>query len=154
MVESGVYRSGHPNVQNLPFLRRLKLKTIMYLAMEDPTAEMSHFVEVSGIQLLHYRMEGNKEPFIEISTSDVQHALTTLLDQRNHPVLIHCLKGKHRVGCLVGCLRKMQQWSMTSVFDEYRRFADTKGLADQEFIETFDIGTVECNPQYKPVWLS
>lgn len=39
---------------------------------------------------------------------------------------------QHRIGCLVGCLRKIQRWSMTSIFDEYRKFADTKVLADQE----------------------
>jgi hypothetical protein len=39
---------------------------------------------------------------------------------------------QHRIGCLVGCLRKIQRWSKTSIFDEYRRFADTKVLADLE----------------------
>lgn len=131
---------------------------------------MRHFIEHEGIELIHYRMEGNKEPFIEISHDDISHALVKLLDERSHPgmcrrkqsvcpplywlgnsaVLIHCLKGKvtgrkvllfysnnlidlqHRIGCLVGCLRKIQRWSMTSIFDEYRKFADTKVLADQE----------------------
>lgn len=29
-------------------------------------------------------------------------------DARNHPLLIHCNKGKHRTGCLVGCFRKVR----------------------------------------------
>jgi hypothetical protein len=49
-----------------------------------------------------------------------------LEDVRNHPVLIHCNKGKHRTGCLVGCYRKVQKWSMTAIFEEYRRFAHPK----------------------------
>jgi len=40
---------------------------------------------------------------------------------------------------LVGCLRKLQKWSLTSVFDEYRRFAGKAArVADQQFIELFD----------------
>ena len=30
------------------------------------------------------------------------------LDRRRHPVLVHCNKGRHRTGCLVGCIRKIQ----------------------------------------------
>ncbi|CAO3686351.1 unnamed protein product [Umbelopsis vinacea] len=152
MVAPGVYRSGHPN-QNFPFLRKLGLKTVMYFAMEDLTPEMEQFMCEEGIQIFHYRTEGNKEPFLEISTEDINHALVKLLDQRCHPVLIHCLKGKHRIGCLVGCLRKIQRWSKTSIFDEYRRFADTKVLADLEFIETFDEESVPYDQSHKPFWL-
>ncbi|KAI9498788.1 tyrosine phosphatase family-domain-containing protein [Zychaea mexicana] len=122
MVAPGVYRSGHPNRQNFSFLRKLGLRTIMYFAMEDYPPEMQHFIEHEGIEIIHYRMEGNKEPF-------------------------------HRIGCLVGCLRKIQRWSMTSIFDEYRKFADTKVLADQEFIETFDHEKVHYDPRYQPEWL-
>ena len=60
------------------------------------------------------------------------------MDPRNHPVLIHCNQGKHRTGCLVGCLRKVQQWSLVAIFEEYRRFAGTKArVVDELFIERF-----------------
>jgi hypothetical protein len=43
----------------------------------------------------------------------------------------------------MGILRKLQNWSITSIFDEYRRFAGGKiRLADQEFIELFDMKTL------------
>ncbi|CAO3591981.1 unnamed protein product [Absidia cylindrospora] len=148
-----VHSDSHPNKQNFSFLRKLGLKTIMYFAMEDYPPEMKHFVEHEGIEVLHFRMEGNKEPFVEVNKDDISLALVKLLDERSHPVLIHCLKGKHRIGCLVGCLRKIQKWSMTCIFDEYRKFAGTKVLADQEFIETFDHENVQYDPLYQPVWL-
>ncbi|KAI9312532.1 tyrosine phosphatase family-domain-containing protein [Dichotomocladium elegans] len=137
MVEPGVYRSGHPNRQNFSFLRKLGLKTIMYFAMEDYPPEMKHFVEHEGIEILHFRMKENKEPFEEINPEDITHALTKC----------------HRIGCLVGCLRKIQHWSMTSIFDEYRKFAGYKVLADQEFIEIFDHEKVPLEPKYLPDWL-
>ncbi|KAJ3106158.1 tyrosine-protein phosphatase siw14 [Phlyctochytrium planicorne] len=68
-------------------------------------------------------------------------------------VLIHCNKGKHRTGCLVGCLRKIQHWSFTSIFDEYRRFSHPKSRSmDQQFIELFDISKVEVDPRWLPAW--
>ena len=91
--------------------------------MEDYPPEMQHFVEQEGIEVLHYRTEGNKEPFVEVNPEDISHALVKLLDKRSHPgkcqmrlrirhvnlqqlafiVLIHCLKGKVRLGMANKC---------------------------------------------------
>lgn len=82
-------------------------------------------------------------------------ALAVLLDRRNHPILIHCNKGKHRTGCLIGCLRKLQQWSHTSIFDEYRRFSHPKSRSmDQQFIELFDGREAwkVIDPKWIPDW--
>lgn len=46
---------------------------------------MVHFIECENVQLFHYRMEGNKEPFVEIQQADIRDALVKLLDKRNHP---------------------------------------------------------------------
>ena len=35
-------------------------------------------------------------------------------------------QGTHRTGCVVACLRKLEEWCLTSIFDEYRRYAGTK----------------------------
>lgn len=60
-------------------------------------------------------------------------ALEILVDTRNLPVLVHSNKGKHRVGVLVGIMRKMLQgWSLAAIFDEYTKFAKGKGDADIE----------------------
>ncbi len=40
MVEEDLYRSGQPNVLNFPFLEKLKLKTIIYLAPDDPSQQL------------------------------------------------------------------------------------------------------------------
>ncbi|CAN0534051.1 unnamed protein product, partial [Ectocarpus sp. 8 AP-2014] len=29
-------------------------------------------------------------------------------DASNHPMLVHCNKGKHRTGCLIGCFRRVR----------------------------------------------
>lgn len=137
MVAPGLYRSGHPNERNFTFLRRLCLRSIVYLGTDDYRANMAEFARAEGIRVFHHRVNMNKEPFTEsasaltVDEGQVASALEHVLDRRNHPVLVHCNKGKYRVGCLVGCVRRMQGWSHTSILEEYARFAGER-IADEE----------------------
>lgn len=46
-------------------------------------------------------------------------------------------------GTVVGCFRKLQKWNLTSILEEYRRFAGSKGrILNEQFIELFDIDLV------------
>ncbi|KAF4379237.1 hypothetical protein G4B88_010631 [Cannabis sativa] len=84
-----------------------------------------------------------QEPFVNMPEETIVEALKVVLDERNHPILIHCKRGMHRTGCLVGCLRRMQKWCLSSIFDEYQRFAAAKArVSDQRFIEMFDISSL------------
>ncbi len=47
---------------------------------------------------------------------------------------------QQRTGCIIGVLRKVQHWSLTAIFDEYRRFAGSKSrILDQQCIELFSV---------------
>ncbi|GAQ82951.1 Phosphotyrosine protein phosphatases superfamily [Klebsormidium nitens] len=139
MVDTGVYRSGYPNARNLPFLSTLGLRSIIYLCPDPYPDHMTEFVEKHQIKKFHFGLETNKDPAHDYPEEIMKGALLVLLDVRNRPLLIHCNKGKHRTGALVGCLRRMQRWMLTPIFDEYRRFAGSKArLTDQQYIELFD----------------
>ncbi|XP_030540758.1 tyrosine-protein phosphatase DSP3-like [Rhodamnia argentea] len=139
-VEEGIYRSGFPRPPNLPFLRSLQLRSIVYLCTEPYPEENHNFLRSQNIRLFQFGIEGKREPFVPIPQETVTEALKVLIDVRNHPVLIHCKRGKHRTGSLVGCLRKLQGWCLSSVFEEYQRFAGAKSrITDMRFIETFDV---------------
>ena len=107
MVWRGIYRSSYPSKRNFSFLRGLKLRSIVYLCHEEYPELNCSFMQEQGMQLLHFGLDGNKEPFDEIPEPMIRKALRAVLDPRNHPLLIHCNQGKHRTGCLVGCLRKV-----------------------------------------------
>eukprot|EP00897_Mesotaenium_endlicherianum_P003170 jgi/Mesen1/2881/ME000175S02037 len=156
MVDHGIYRSGYPNPKNIPFLQMLKLRTIVYLCHEPYGSADSEFVKENNISLHQFGMEGNKpEPYVEIPDQVMKAALSVVLDVKNHPLLIHCRKGKHRTGCLVGCLRKVQRWSLTSIFDEYRHFAGSKErILDLQFIELFDTSSLRRNFSGRPLLLT
>ncbi|KAL9453730.1 hypothetical protein AB3S75_009354 [Citrus x aurantiifolia] len=132
MVDNGIFRSGFPDSANFSFLQTLRLRSIIYLCPEPYPEANTEFLKSNGIKLFQFAIEGHKEPFVNIPEDMIREALKVLLDVRNHPVLIHCKRGKHRTGCLVGCLRKLQKWCLSSVFDEYQRFAAAKArVSDQ-----------------------
>uniref|UniRef100_M4B3W4 diphosphoinositol-polyphosphate diphosphatase n=1 Tax=Hyaloperonospora arabidopsidis (strain Emoy2) TaxID=559515 RepID=M4B3W4_HYAAE len=122
MIEKGLYRSGFPKKKNFAFLQKsLRLTSILTLVLEDYPLANTEFNRMHGIKLLQFGVPGNKEPFVDIPEEGIVAALKAVLDKRNHPMLIHCNKGKHRTGCLVGSLRKVQRWAFSSIFDEYIR---------------------------------
>ncbi|CAK9784299.1 hypothetical protein CC85DRAFT_68058 [Cutaneotrichosporon oleaginosum] len=142
-VTHGVYRSGFPKKRNFKFLETLQLKTVLTLVLEDYPEANLQWCQDQDIQFMQFGIPGNKEPFDNIPEDVICSALVAILDRRNHPLLIHCNKGKHRTGCLIGCIRRLQSWSMTSIFDEYRRFSAPKSRAvDQQFIDLFDLAPV------------
>uniref|UniRef100_A0A8R7UEX4 diphosphoinositol-polyphosphate diphosphatase n=1 Tax=Triticum urartu TaxID=4572 RepID=A0A8R7UEX4_TRIUA len=171
MVDHGVYRSGFPDASNLPFLENLRLRSVLCLCPEPYPEANQEFLRAHGIRLFQLGIDGSKEPFVSIPEDRIREALKVILDTRNHPVLIHCKRGKvkiallfvwpveisiasefcianikyvqHRTGCVVGCLRKLQRWCLTSVFDEYQRFAAAKArVSDLRFIELFDVSSL------------
>ncbi|KAK9692208.1 hypothetical protein RND81_09G248600 [Saponaria officinalis] len=137
MVEEGLYRSGFPEIDNFPFLETLNLKSIIYLCTESYPEEHLKFLESHNIRLFQFGIEGTKD---SVPEELISKALKILMDVRSYPVLIHCKRGKHRTGCLVGCLRKLQNWCLSSVLEEYQRFAGTKArTSDMNFMERYDI---------------
>ncbi|WVQ96017.1 hypothetical protein IAU59_003117 [Kwoniella sp. CBS 9459] len=143
LVAPGVYRCGFPKKRNFGFMETLRLKTVLTLVLEDYPEANLEWCQSQDIQFMQFGIPGNKEPFDNIPEDVICSALVAILDVRNHPVLIHCNKGKHRTGCLIGCIRRLQSWSLTSIFDEYRRFSSPKSRAvDQQFIDLFDIAPV------------
>jgi tyrosine-protein phosphatase SIW14 len=143
-VCEGIYRSSFPRVDNFPFLESLHLKSILCLILESYPVENVTFNEQQGIKIFQIGLSGNKEPFVKIKPDLVTQALQILIDPANQPILVHCNRGKHRTGCVVGCIRKLQQWSHSMIFDEYRRYAYPKERPlDQQFIEMYDEREVE-----------
>ncbi|KAI9815052.1 MAG: hypothetical protein M1827_002895 [Pycnora praestabilis] len=138
-VSAGIYRSGFPKPENFEHLGSLRLKTVLTLVPEEYPEPNAAFIIENSIQHFQIGMPGNKEPFVKIPPRDIAAALSVVLDRRNHPLLIHCNKGKHRTGCVVGCFRKIQNWALASIFVEYHHHASPKSrMLDERFIELFD----------------
>lgn len=148
LVIGSIYRSSFPQPANFSFLKQLKLKSVLCLIPEEYPELQQKFFETNNVKLFQLGMSGNKEPFVKISLDLITQAIKIVLDPENQPILIHCNRGKHRTGCLIGVLRRLQNWSKTIIFDEYRKFAAPKERPmDQQFIELYDDRDIKeyCN---------
>jgi hypothetical protein len=89
-----------------------------------------------------------------VSEELVKETLEFVLNTDNHPVMIMGSSGINETGTVVGCLRRLQGWNLSSIIDEYRRFAGSKGKNVNElFIELFDTDLVTLPPRdLLPSW--
>eukprot|EP00042_Codosiga_hollandica_P040404 m.347373 g.347373 ORF g.347373 m.347373 type:complete len:166 (+) comp55854_c0_seq3:80-577(+) len=153
IVEEDLYRSGLPNELNFPFLEKLRLKTIVVVSSDEPSTRLMDFIADHDITFAHL---GQNTPRASVSSSVseevVVNALGLVLSQATHPILLACPHGRHHTGTVIGCLRKLQNWSLTSIFEEYRRFAGRRRLLNEQFIEFFDTDMVAM-PATLPPWL-
>jgi len=156
IVEADLYRSGMPNELNFPFLERLQLKTIIYLASDEVPDKLADFIDDQGIDLIPFVPDEEEAPtpWKPISEGIVLSALELLLDPSMYPIYVMCSQGRHRTGTVMGCLRKLQRWALSSIFEEYHRYAEAKGrLANEQFIELFDTDLVNLPASNRPSWL-
>ncbi|EGV61254.1 protein-tyrosine phosphatase [Yamadazyma tenuis] len=108
---------------------------------EDIWNEYNAWIGTTNIQFHHLVMESSQEPFTSLqeqqqARDSLRTALQLMLDKNNFPMLIHSNKGKHRIGVLVGLMRKIfQGWCMSGIFEEYEKFALGKSEFDLEFME-------------------
>ncbi|CAN1769641.1 Tyrosine-protein phosphatase DSP3 [Linum perenne] len=139
MIDVGIFRSGLPDPSTSPFLQTLNLRSLIYLRPEPYPQENIEFLANNDITLFQFGINGQtREPYMPEDT--IIQALKILMDVKNHPILIHCKRGKHRTGCLVGCFRKLQNWCLSSVKDEYQHFAGMKSRdSDLFFLESFNV---------------
>lgn len=99
------------------------------------------WLSTTDIEFHHLVTESSQEPFLlqerhEQCQRSLKIALELVLNKQNFPILIHSNKGKHRIGVLVGLMRKiLQGWCMSGIFEEYEKFAMGKSEFDLEFIE-------------------
>jgi tyrosine-protein phosphatase SIW14 len=138
VLKGTVYRSQFPLPENFSFIKTLKLKTILTLVPEPYPKAYVDFMGDNGIRQIRVHVPANKE-VVRINAKTMLEALGVVLDKTNYPLLIHCNKGKHRTGCVVGCFRKMLGESMDSILNEYHTYAGKKARElDQDFIKSFD----------------
>ena len=137
MVEADLYRSGQPNQLNFPFLEKLHLRKVIYLAPDEPAADFLKWLDNRQIELVHLGEDvGKRSPWKPVSEEMVVDGLHQLLDPSSYPLIVMCNLGRHRTGTMIGCMRKLQGWSLTSILEECAR--STPGRAPR--LETRSAG--------------
>jgi tyrosine-protein phosphatase SIW14 len=99
-------------------------------------------MDSAGIQHFQVHISANKGAVL-VDSCAMSRALRLLMDRTNHPILIHCNKGKHRTGCTIALFRRILGLDMDAVREEYHTYAGKKArFLDEVFFETFDLNAV------------
>ena len=139
LVYPGVYRSGFPTRHNLEFMKRLGLRTLVKLDASAYPDDVQEWIDQEGLHVQQCVLATNKEPFEVMDPSEIRRAIRTLKDPNAWPVMVHSLRGQSRIGVVIGCLRRMQRWTLAATFEEYRRYAGSAAsLLDLQMIELHD----------------
>ncbi|CCF57849.1 hypothetical protein KAFR_0D02020 [Kazachstania africana CBS 2517] len=158
-VERYLYRSGQPSPVNFPFLLNLNLKTIIWLANEEPQDSLLEFCDNYNISLQFAAInpDGGEDdnPWDGLTEHSIINALKTIVNVSNYPLLVCCGMGRHRTGTVIGCLRRIMGWNLASVSEEYRRFTGSRGgrILVELLIEAFDTKLVNIDESEAPEWL-
>jgi tyrosine-protein phosphatase SIW14 len=143
-VGPGIYRGSYPQSAHFSALQPLKLKTIITFVPGDIHPDYQSFMHSQRITHHQIHVLANKDPDVFTSGEAVNKIIKLLLDPNNHPILIHCNKGKHRTGCIAACFRKVTGWSLESCLAEYDKYSKPKSRAlDKEFIAQFDASVLK-----------
>ncbi|KAH7320818.1 tyrosine phosphatase family-domain-containing protein [Stachybotrys elegans] len=143
IVLPDIYRSSYPKPEDYDFLRKINLKTIVTLVKkDDDDSELQTFLTDNGIRQIVFNIKGTKKEAIPAEV--MSNIVNTVMDQRNHPLLVHCNHGKHRTGCVIAALRRAKGWSLKSTLDEYETYAAPKiRECDVAYITAFQTSSLQ-----------
>lgn len=154
LIDDGLYRGAHPSLKNMRFMRRLKLRTILSLIPEasGPSRDLREYCEAEQVRLIWHQVDKYNDGFSH-TPQLVASILSQLIDPRNHPLFMHCRDGGHNTGLVVMCLRRLQNWSLPTIYDEFVRYTKSNEISFQEkqFVESFHAGI--SIPLRIPPWL-
>ncbi|KAK9451380.1 tyrosine phosphatase family-domain-containing protein [Limtongia smithiae] len=152
-VQPKVYRGLYPRKINLPYLRRLQLKTILSITPEPLIPEIQEFCREQGIQMIHIKTpKPSKKKLVSLTNDEVTRAIEIIISQRYMPLYMHCLNGS-QISCLViACLRKLSFWRTSSIFSEFSYYSDVTA-ADHKFVHEFAAEIQLPNDPVPWVWM-
>ncbi|MBW0530959.1 hypothetical protein O181_070674 [Austropuccinia psidii MF-1] len=137
-VEGSLFRSGEPAELSFDFLKRLNLKTLIWLAPKPPAIRFQQFLNQNHLQFHDLGIQ-HAASLDALTEESVTLALQLILNPNIYPLMIMCGGGSHRTGTVIGCFRKLQGWNLASIFEEYRRYAGAQHhIMNEQFIEFYD----------------
>lgn len=135
LVEKGVYRSAYPEEQHVAWLRHIGIKTLVLLSIELLPASVERLLlvpESEGVvaQRLNIINVASLESWVsdpmgagnDFSQADVERALALAVRVEYHPLLFACPTGELQTSVVMGCLRRYQRRTLSSILGECEMF--------------------------------
>lgn len=110
-IDKVLFRSGQPNHKDMVELERIGIKTIVNLRN---VCSDKHEIRKTALKLSEVPMRAKK-----ITYEDIVETLVSI-QKAEKPVLIHCLHGSDRTGCMVAAYRMVfNNFSKQQAIDEF-----------------------------------
>ncbi|KAK3113075.1 tyrosine-protein phosphatase siw14 [Teratosphaeriaceae sp. CCFEE 6253] len=138
-MEGNLFRSAYPQDRNMDFMKLLDVRSVLCLVETEPSESYAAFISKHNIARHRVDIAANKDGKVKTTWDSLCQALLIVMDSANYPLYVHCNQGKHRTGCVIACLRKIQRWDLEDVVAEYQAYAHPKVRpGDIELIRAFD----------------
>ncbi len=120
-VDRFLYRGGQPSLEDLLYLQKSGIRTVINM-IADPISAITdegEQVERLGMKYLSFPIHEFKGP----SEETLQAIYAEMRRPSNQPVFIHCKKGKDRTGMMVGLYRVHEHgWAPEVAYAEMQEF--------------------------------
>ncbi|MDX2361682.1 MAG: dual specificity protein phosphatase family protein [Crocinitomicaceae bacterium] len=111
-IDEGVYRSGQPTREEMLSLKDIGFNTIINLRMS-----VGNKRKIKGTRMVQIRVPMKAQ---SITFKDMAITLRFIMHAQK-PMLIHCLHGSDRAGCVVACYRMVfQNWKKEKAISEFQ----------------------------------
>jgi uncharacterized protein (TIGR01244 family) len=119
-VNDNLYRGGQPKKGGFAQLKKLGIKTVIYLRSdEDKALNEKKLAEAAGINFLHFPLGNWDRP----DQRNVDKILAHINDAENQPVFVHCRRGSDRTGTVIAIYRMTHEgWDAKKASDEAKKF--------------------------------
>lgn len=129
VVEKNILRSGKYTLKDLKKTAlEYNLSNIVYLNDREPFLSLKTYQKI-GIDFFHFRVS-DKEKISPVLFDNI----LKIIYASPKTTLIHCWKGAHRTGAVIGKLRKLQHWYPRDIWDEMLKYGFGK---PREHIDLF-----------------
>ena len=155
-VEGGsIFRCASISKADLTFLRLTGIRCVVNMSTHPLALAAANgmivFQPCAGLD--HASNEDQRSQFSDEIAKD---ALEMILNKELYPLVLTGSRSSSglEVAALVGCLRRVQNWALTSILFEFRLFAPSAPVYDvnRQFLERFDTSLVSI-PRDPPSWL-
>eukprot|EP00184_Porphyridium_aerugineum_P001685 CAMPEP_0184695792 /NCGR_PEP_ID=MMETSP0313-20130426/3319_1 /TAXON_ID=2792 /ORGANISM="Porphyridium aerugineum, Strain SAG 1380-2" /LENGTH=612 /DNA_ID=CAMNT_0027154317 /DNA_START=98 /DNA_END=1936 /DNA_ORIENTATION=+ len=154
-VEHDLYRGSYPSLKNLRFLTRLNLTSIISLTPDKtPTQDLLEFCTHTHTKSYHFVVPKYDESLgVVVSHQTAAKIVSLIIKKENLPCYLHCRDGGNNTGLIVMCLRRLQHWSLSMIYDEFCRYVKSGEISRDEcqFVESFK-AEIEVSERI-PGWL-
>lgn len=117
------------------------------MSIDAPPQIFKDFLAEQGIELCQIISGEGMSIGHRISEQLVLDSLHIMLMPEKYPLVVTSNTGMHRTGTIIGCLRRLENWSLSNIFEEFRRFTGLKASnIHEQFVELFDTDLVQIPP--------